>query len=142
MGFQQGLSGLKAASKSLEAIGNNVANAQTVGFKSSQAQFADVYASSLNGSGSSTTGIGVKVSDISQQFTQGNVTASNSPLDLAINGNGFFRMSNNGAVTYGRNGQFKLNEVDGEVPEPGSLALFGIAMLGAGMAARKRNSKT
>ncbi|MBC7503226.1 MAG: flagellar hook protein FlgE [Herminiimonas sp.] len=127
MGFQQGLSGLKAASKSLEAIGNNVANAQTVGFKSSQAQFADVYASSLNGSGSSTTGIGVKVADIAQQFTQGNVTASNSPLDLAINGNGFFRMSNNGTVTYGRNGQFKLDE-NGFISNAGGAHLTGYAV--------------
>ncbi|MBC7414588.1 MAG: flagellar hook protein FlgE, partial [Herminiimonas sp.] len=58
MGFQQGLSGLNAASKSLEATGNNVANANTVGFKSSQAQFADVFASSLSGGGGGSTQVG------------------------------------------------------------------------------------
>ena len=112
MSFQQGLSGLNAASKTLEAIGNNVANSSTVGFKSSQAQFADVFASSLSGSGSGSTqvGIGVKVSQVAQQFSQGNVTSSNNPLDLAINGGGFFRMSTNGAITYGRNGQFSLDK--------------------------------
>ena len=112
MGFQQGLSGLNAASKSLEATGNNVANANTVGFKSSQAQFADVYASSLSGGGGGSTqvGIGVKVSTVAQSFSQGNVTASNNPLDLAINGGGFFRMDTNGSIAYSRNGQFSLDK--------------------------------
>ncbi len=110
MSFQQGLSGLNAASKSLEVIGNNVANANTVGFKGSQAQFADVYASSLTGAGASDVGIGVKVGQVAQQFTQGNVTASNNPLDIAINGGGFFRMSSNGVVSYSRNGQFQLDK--------------------------------
>lgn len=112
MGFQQGLSGLNAASKSLEATGNNVANANTVGFKSSQAQFADVYASSLSGGGGGSTqvGIGVKVASVAQAFSQGNVTSSNNPLDLAINGGGFFRMDTNGSIAYGRNGQFSLDK--------------------------------
>lgn len=110
MGFQQGLSGLAASSKQLEAIGNNVANANTVGFKASQAQFADVFAASLTGAGGSQVGIGTKVSQVAQSFTQGNVTASNNPLDIAINGGGFFRMSNNGTITYGRNGQFQLDK--------------------------------
>jgi len=109
MSFQQGLSGLAAASKSLEAIGNNVANANTVGFKAAYAQFADVYANSLNGGGSSDTGIGTKVAKVSQQFTGGNITGTNNPLDIAINGSGFFRMSDNGVTTYTRNGQFELN---------------------------------
>jgi flagellar hook protein FlgE len=109
MSFQQGLSGLNAASKSLETIGNNVANSNTVGFKGSQAQFADVFASSLTGAGNSQVGIGTKVAQVAQQFTQGNVTASNNPLDLAINGGGFFRLSGNGTVSYSRNGQFQLD---------------------------------
>ena len=110
MSFQQGLSGLNAASKNLEVIGNNVANSGTVGFKQSQAQFADVYASSLTGAGSSQIGIGTKVSQVAQQFTQGNITASNNPLDIAINGGGFFRLSHNGTVSYSRNGQFQLDK--------------------------------
>jgi flagellar hook protein FlgE len=110
MSFQQGLSGLNAASKSLEVIGNNVANASTVGFKQSQAEFADVYASSLTGAGTSQIGIGTKISQVTQQFTQGNISSSNNPLDIAINGAGFFRMNDNGTVTYARNGQFELDK--------------------------------
>lgn len=111
MGFQQGLSGLNAASKNLEAIGNNVSNASTVGFKESQTQFADVYANSLSGAGgASQIGIGTKLARVHQEFSQGNITGSNNPLDTAINGNGFFRMSTGGAITYSRNGQFELSK--------------------------------
>jgi flagellar hook protein FlgE len=110
MSFQQGLSGLNAASKTLEVIGNNVSNANTVGFKQSRAEFADVFANSLNGSGTSQIGIGTKISTVAQQFTQGNITSTNNTLDIAINGGGFFRMSNNGEITYTRNGQFQLDK--------------------------------
>lgn len=109
MAFQQGLSGLYAASRALDVTSNNVANAATVGFKSASAHFADVFASSIGGSGSSQVGIGTTVNAVQQQFTQGNVTATNNPLDISINGGGFFRMSNNGTVTYSRNGQFHLD---------------------------------
>ena len=108
MGFQQGLSGLNAAAKSLDVIGNNVANASTVGFKQSQAQFADVYASSMAGSGQA--GIGARVAAVAQQFTQGNITTTNNSLDMAISGSGFFRMDNNGSITYSRNGQFQMDK--------------------------------
>jgi flagellar hook protein FlgE len=108
--FQQGLSGLNAASKSLDVIGNNIANASTVGFKASQAQFADLYANSLNGVSGNNAGIGVSVSKLAQQFTQGNIESSNNPLDVSINGGGFFRMVVNGAVQYTRNGQFHEDE--------------------------------
>lgn len=110
MSFQQGLSGLNAATKSLEAIGNNVANSGTVGFKQSQVQFSDIYASTLTGSGASQIGIGTQVARVSQLFSQGNVTASNNPLDMAINGDGFFRMSTGGSISYARNGQFILSK--------------------------------
>jgi len=110
MSFQQGLSGLNAASRNLDVIGNNVANANTVGAKASRAEFADVYATSLSGAGSSFNGIGVSVADVTQQFTQGDITTTNSALDMAINGRGFFRMSNDGEMTYTRNGQFQLDK--------------------------------
>ncbi|KAF1047586.1 MAG: Flagellar hook protein FlgE [Herbaspirillum frisingense] len=113
MSFQQGLSGLNGAAKSLDVIGNNVANASTVGFKQSQTQFADMYANSMNRSGNSPVGIGVTVANVAQSFTQGNVTSTNNPLDIAINGDGFFQLS--GSLTdssplYGRNGQFELDK--------------------------------
>jgi flagellar hook protein FlgE len=110
MSFQQGLSGLNAISKSLEVIGNNVANANTVGAKASRAEFASVYAASLGGAGSGGNGIGVQVAATAQQFTQGNVTATENSMDLAINGRGFFMFQdNNGKELYGRNGQLKLD---------------------------------
>jgi flagellar hook protein FlgE len=109
MGFQQGLSGLNAAARNLDVIGNNVANTNTVGAKSSRAEFADLYATSMLGGGSSGVGIGVTVADVAQQFTQGDISTTNNPLDVAITGNGFFQMSTNGALSYTRNGQFKLD---------------------------------
>ena len=108
MGFQQGLSGLNASSKSLEVIGNNIANANTVGAKSARAEFADVYANAL-GSATNVVGIGVSVAAVAQQFTQGNITTTDNPLDVAINGNGFFEVTRDGAISYTRNGQFKID---------------------------------
>ncbi len=110
MGFQQGLSGLNASSRSLDVTGNNVANASTIGFKQSRAEFADVYANSLVGAGTNNIGLGTKVVDVTQQFTQGGITVSNNPLDVAINGGGFFRVSNAGTLSYTRNGQFQLDK--------------------------------
>jgi flagellar hook protein FlgE len=127
MSFQQGLSGLNGAAKSLDVIGNNIANASTVGFKGSTTQFADVYASSLNGAGGVTAGIGVKVAAISQQFTQGNVEASNNPLDIAINGGGFFRTETSGLVQYSRNGQFSLDK-NGFMVNPQGARLTGYGL--------------
>ena len=92
MSFQQGLSGLNAASKNLAAIGNNVANASTIGYKTARAEFADVFANSLAGSGGSQIGIGVALAAVRQQFTQGNIITSANSMDLAINGAGFFRV--------------------------------------------------
>lgn len=107
MSFQQGLSGLNSSAKNLDVIGNNVANASTVGFKQSQAQFADQYAASIYSSSALQVGSGGRVAAIAQQFSQGNVTATNNPLDIAISGNGFFRVvDQNNNVSYTRNGQF------------------------------------
>lgn len=111
MAFQQGLSGLNAASKQLDVISNNVANSGNVGFKSSSAQFSDVYASALNGAAAGMQiGIGTQVGAVAQSFTQGNITATSNSLDVAINGSGFFRMDNNGSIAYTRNGQFQINK--------------------------------
>lgn len=110
MGFQQGLSGLNTSAKALDVVGNNIANTNTVGFKTARAEFADVFAKSLSGGGASPVGAGSQLANIAQQFTQGNITTTNNPLDLAINGGGFYMMSENGALTYTRNGQFSLNK--------------------------------
>ena len=110
MSFQQGLSGLNATSRNLEVIGNNIANANTFGAKSARAEFADMYASAINGAGGNTIGIGVNLSTVSQLFTQGNIVTTENPLDLAINGDGFFQVTDGqNPITYTRNGQFKLD---------------------------------
>lgn len=124
MSFSQGLSGLNAASTDLDVIGNNIANAGTVGFKQSVAQFADMYATALAGTGSNTVGIGTKVAAIAQQFNQGDITTTNRTLDVAISGNGFFRLSNNGTINYSRNGQFQLDK-DGFIVNAQGMRLTG-----------------
>jgi flagellar hook protein FlgE len=109
MGLEQALSGLTGASQNLDVIGNNIANASTTGFKESRAQFADMYASMLGGSGSNQIGIGTQVTSIAEQFTQGNILTTGNPLDVAVNGGGFFRELTNGTVNYSRDGQFSLD---------------------------------
>ena len=125
MAFQQGLSGLASSSKALDIAGNNIANASTVGFKSSASHFADVYGASLQGGGGSQIGIGSTLSAVMQQYTQGNITATNNPLDIAINGTGFFGMTQNGATSYTRNGQFHLDK-DGYIVNDQNRKLLGI----------------
>ena len=110
MSFQQGLSGLNASSKNLEVIGNNVANANTYGSKASRAEFADMYANAIGAGSANQIGIGTTLGAVAQQFTQGNITATENPLDLAINGAGFFQVTDGSAAPqYTRNGQFKVD---------------------------------
>lgn len=132
MSFQQGLSGLNAASNNLATIGNNVANASTIGFKAARTEFADVFSQSLSGGYGSQIGIGVKMAAVRQQFSQGNIVTSSNPLDLAINGSGFYRMSANGAVTYTRNGQFSLDS-DGYIVNSSGARLTGYQADSAGV---------
>ena len=122
--FQQGVSGLNAASKNLEVIGNNVANSNTVGFKQSRAEFGDMYAAALNRAGTANVGIGVSVQAVTQQFGQGNITATSNPLDLAINGNGFFEVKNGAQTVYTRNGQFQTDK-DGFISNNQGMKLIG-----------------
>ncbi|ATM87343.1 flagellar hook protein FlgE [Yersinia enterocolitica] len=104
MSFSQGLSGLNAASQALDVVGNNIANSQTVGFKSGSIAFADVFAGSQ-------VGMGVQVAGVNQNFSDGVLGMGNSELDMGIQGDGFFRLVNDaGNVFYSRNGQFKKDE--------------------------------
>jgi len=126
MGFQQGLAGLNASSKALDTIGNNIANASTIGYKTGSTQFADVFAASLSGAGAAPVGLGTKVSAVVQQFTQGSIGVTSNPLDIAINGGGFFQMDDgNGATVYSRNGQFQLDQ-SGFIVNSNGLQLKGI----------------
>ena len=106
MPFRLALSGLNAASTDLTVTANNIANVGTNGFKESRAEFAEMFAVSPQGVASTATGNGVRVAAVSQQFTQGNIDNTGNSLDLAISGQGFFTMSDNGALLYTRAGAF------------------------------------
>ncbi|HAA45455.1 MAG: flagellar hook protein FlgE [Halomonas sp. 54_146] len=105
MSFSQALSGLNAQSENLKILGNNIANSQTVGFKSSGAIFSDVFAGA-----NSQVGLGVNVADVRQDFTAGDLESTGRTLDLAIAGEGFYRIQEpNGQIGFSRNGQFSQN---------------------------------
>ena len=114
MSFAISLSGLNGASADLEVTANNVANVNTTGFKSSRAQFAEVFAVGTQSVSTSAAGSGVRLSAIAQQFTQGNIDFTDNALDLAIGGEGFFVISDNGARSYTRAGAFGVDR-DGYV---------------------------
>lgn len=109
MTFNVALSGLRASSTDLEVTGNNIANASTVGFKRSRAEFADAYSNSFFGGGVTDVGDGVSVQNIRQIHSQGNVSFTDSGLDLAITGNGYFVLNDSGEVKYSRAGQFGVD---------------------------------
>ncbi|AOJ39318.1 flagellar biosynthesis protein FlgE [Burkholderia lata] len=132
MGYQQGLSGLAGASNALDVIGNNIANANTVGFKSSTAQFADMYANSVATSTNTQIGIGTSLNAVQQNFGQGTINTTSSSLDVAINGNGFFQMSNNGVTTYSRDGTFQRDK-NGFIVDSQGRNLMGYAANGGGV---------
>ncbi|KZY58978.1 MULTISPECIES: flagellar hook-basal body complex protein [unclassified Oleiphilus] len=110
MPFNVALGGLRASSTDLEVTGNNIANASTVGFKRSRAEFGDVYSNSFFGRGATSTGDGVAVQNIRQMFGQGNVSFTDNNLDLAITGNGFFVLSDQGEAKYSRAGQLGVDK--------------------------------
>ncbi|MEW8508605.1 MAG: flagellar hook protein FlgE [Candidatus Thiodiazotropha sp.] len=121
MAFRIALSGLDAASTDLEVTGHNVANASTVGFKESRAEFADIYANSISDVSSSVPGRGVRVTRVAQQFAQGSTEFTSNNLDLAINGEGFFVMEDAaGDVTYTRAGAFSVDRDGNVVDHTGS----------------------
>jgi len=104
MSFQIALTGLNAATTDLNVTSNNIANANTTGFKKSRAEFSDVFAGNPNG-----IGAGVRLTNVRQEFTQGNVDITERQLDLAVSGNGFFILNDGGAPLYSRVGAFGIN---------------------------------
>lgn len=132
MSFQQGISGLMASAKRLDITGNNIANANTVGYKRSAAQFSDVYAKGLTNA----AGLGVADPLNVQNFSQGGVTSSDNPLDIAISGNGFFKMGKADprnanaplSYTYTRNGQFHVSK-EGYIENTSGLRLQGVSFM-------------
>ena len=138
MGFATALSGLNAAANNLSVTGNNIANANTTGFKESRSEFVDVYASSVGGVSKTQPGAGVRVAEVAQQFTQGNLDITGNSLDMAINGEGFFTLADKPAdlnsLVYSRAGAFEINK-DGLVTNNKGQALLAYKPNGTTVAA-------
>lgn len=136
MGFQNsmfaGVSGINAMGQNISIIGDNIANVNTPGFKSSRAEFQDVLSGNLGGAGgSSQVGAGTRVAGVNQNFTQGSLEATNVTTDLAIDGDGFFLVQDTTGVYYTRAGMFRLNNQQQLVNEQGQSVLgFGITPAG------------
>lgn len=114
MSFNIALTGLNAANEDLSVTSNNLANVATVGFKGSRTEFSNLFATSQTGTSATAVGNGVAVSEVAQQFSQGNIETTGNSLDLAINGSGYFITSNDGALNYTRDGELQTN-ADGNV---------------------------
>ena len=132
MPFAIALSGLNAASADLSVTANNVANVNTTGFKGSRAQFAEVFAVGTQSVSSSASGSGVRLSAVAQQFTQGNIDFTDNALDLAIGGEGFFVLNDNGARSYTRAGAFGVDN-QGNVVNAEGLRLQAYPFAGSGL---------
>ena len=109
MSFNTSLSGINAANANLNVTANNIANVNTTGFKESRAEFADLFSNSSYGLARNAVGSGVKLSNVAQQFSQGNIDPTGRSLDMAIDGEGFFTLNKNGARTYSRAGNFQTD---------------------------------
>jgi flagellar hook protein FlgE len=103
MSFRTAVTGLNAATSDLGVISNNIANSNTTGFKSSRAEFADLFYNATS------VGSGTKLSGVNQQFSQGSLTDTGNPLDMAVSGEGFFRLNDNGTNVYSRAGTFGVD---------------------------------
>lgn len=108
------LSGLSAAQLDLNTTSNNIANANTYGFKESRAEFADVYSNSLFTNAKTTPGGGAQASQVAQQFHEGSSIYTNNPMDLRVSGTGFFAVAKERLTPQQneltRNGAFHLNK--------------------------------
>src|SRR6185437_14617610 len=110
MSFDLALSGINAANTDLNVTSNNLANVDTTGFKESRAEFSDLFAQTQEGVSRTAVGNGVQVAEVAQEFGQGTPTSTGNNLDLALSGSGFFITSNNGALSYTRNGAFQVDQ--------------------------------
>lgn len=125
--FNIGLSGIRAANSDLSITGNNIANASTVGFKNSRAEFGDVYSNQLFGSALNRPGSGVSLQSAAQQFNQGSINSTSNVLDMAISGDGFFVVNQGGEQLYTRAGTFGLDNEGNVITNSGArLQGFGV----------------
>jgi flagellar hook protein FlgE len=131
MPFRTAISGLRASQADLNVIGNNIANVGTTGFKSSRTEFHDVFATTNVGASATATGSGVNTARVAQQFSQGNISFTDNGLDLAISGQGFFMVEDDGAQLYSRDGAFGIDR-DGFVVNSNDQKLVAFTTDNAG----------
>ncbi|HEX3860975.1 MAG TPA: flagellar hook protein FlgE [Stellaceae bacterium] len=125
------LSGVQAAQTDIDTIGNNIANVSTAGFKESDAEFADIYSGARSGLGGSIDpGLGVNTNGLPQSFAEGTITQTGNPLDMAIDGNGFFQVETGSGIAFSRDGQFHLDNSGNLVTTTGNQVM-GFAATGS-----------
>ncbi len=128
------VSGLNANQTYLGVVGNNIANSNTDGFKSSDPIFENLVSQTMSGTSSSQEGLGTDVYSIQQEFGQGALQTTSNPLDMAIDGNGFFIVkAPNGSTYYTRNGQFSEN-ASGNIVDPTGDIVQGYPLSSSGVA--------
>ncbi len=127
-----GVSGINASGQQISVVGDNIANINTIGFKSARAEFVDVLSGNLGSAGgASQIGSGSRLNGVTQNFTQGSLESSGVTTDLAIDGNGFFIIQDTSGVFYSRSGMFRLNNQQFLVNEQGQSVLgFGVTPAG------------
>lgn len=121
MSFGIALSGLDAAQSSLDVTANNIANSATTGFKSSTSEFSEVFSASTQGLSQTQIGGGVNLTAVQQEFSQGNIENTGNSLDLALNGSGFFTVSQDGALQYTRAGSFHTDSNGNVINDQGQF---------------------
>jgi flagellar hook protein FlgE len=127
MSLSTELSGVQAAQTDIDTIGNNIANVNTTGFKASVADFADLYGSAAQ----TAPGQGVFTASLAQSYTEGTVSQTGNPLDVAISGNGFFQLQTASGIVYSRDGAFQIDK-DGHLVNSVGDMVMGFAPPPAG----------
>lgn len=120
-----GVSGINSNGNAMNIIGDNIANANTIGFKSSRAVFFDLLSANIGGT---KIGLGSRLAASERSFVQGGVETTNSSTDLAIQGHGLFILNDaQGGTFYSRAGQFSVDK-EGNLTNPAGLAVQGIQL--------------
>jgi flagellar basal-body rod protein FlgG len=132
--------GMEAQQLRMDVISNNLANASTTGFKKTRAEFEDLLSDTIKGAGAAgprgggdpaplQVGLGVRAGSTTRSFSQGDALTTNNPLDLAIQGNGFFKIQQaNGDAAYTRAGNFRVDATGRIVTQHGELVEPGITI--------------
>ena len=124
-----GVSGINANGNPMNVIGDNIANVNTIGFKSSRAVFSDLLSAEIGGT---KIGLGSRLATSERLFTQGGVETTNSATNLAIQGNGLFVLKDSqGASFYSRAGEFSVDK-NGNLTNPAGLVVQGVQLDGQG----------